>query len=195
MKRFRLFLLASAALFALSVALIYELADVPGAGARLAAFPGSGPDFASLDQPLSPAERAVYGEAEVIKRLYQVGRRRMVLLLVDVSPDRHCFPRPLAAFRRSGWRVASTREWSLPSGTARFVRLERGPTRAEVLFWYSDGVARHGSVPYSWFQAVLRRLTFGRSGPAPVLVLLHNAEGDTGSVTGAVDALPALKEF
>ena len=70
--------------------------------------------------------------------------------------------------------MVNDRNVALPSGQARHVSFEKHGRRAELLFWFSDGAERHASIPRYWWQTMLRRLTCGRSGDEPVLVMLQS---------------------
>ena len=52
-------------------------------------------------------------------------------------------------------------------------------TIAEAIFWMSDGRERHSSPSRYWYQTALRRLTLGRSGSEPVLIILQPWPGQT----------------
>lgn len=195
MNRTRRFALGIAALLTLAAIVLWESVRLPDAATRLAAMPASGLNFASRDLPLTAAERDIYGSARVLKRLYQVGRQRLALVVVDGSSNRHGVHDPLYCFRGAGWSVTSSRDWAIRGGTARVVALSQGRATAEAVYWFSDGGTRHASAPRYWWQTALRRLSLGRSGPEPVLVLVHNVEGDSGGLTAALDQLPGLLEL
>ena len=195
MKRIRRLALGIAALLTLAAIGVWESVKLPDAAARFEAVPVSGLNFASRDLPLTAAERDIYGSARVLKRLYQVGRQRLALVVVDGSSNRHAVHDPLYCFRGAGWSVTASREWAVRGGTARVVTLSQGRAAAEAVYWFSDGDSRHASAPRYWWQTALRRLSLGRSGPEPVLVLVHNVEGDSGGLTAALDQLPGLLEL
>jgi hypothetical protein len=192
MKWTRRFALGLAALLTLTAIGIWEFVKLPDAADRLAALPVAGLNFASRELPLTTAERDIYGRARVLKRLYQVGRQRFALVVVDGSLNRHAVHDPLYCFRGAGWTVTATRDWPVRGGAARVVTLAQGRATAEAVYWFSDGATRHASAPRYWWQTALRRLSLGRSGPEPILVLVHNLEADSGGLTTALEQVPAL---
>ena len=180
---------------AVLLSLLWELAPLPDAGARLDALPMQGLNFAGREVPLSPIEELTYHPARVLKRIYRVGRQHVEVLVLDGSRNRHAVHDPLYCFRGAGWRVSGTREIELPGGHARWVQLTKGGNTAEALCWISDGVLRHLSAPRYWLQTTLRRLTFGRSGPEPVLVVMQPLGGGTVVWERLLQEFPALLEL
>lgn len=176
----------------LGAALLGEFVRLPDAGNRLDAFPLSGFGFAGREMPLNEHERAIFGQARVVKRLYQVGRQRVVVQIVDATRDRHAVHDPMFCFRGAGWETAARRDLPVPGGTALQLGLRRGASVAEAVVWFSNGHDRHASAPRHWRETVLRRLTLGRSGPEPVLVILQPMNGETIDWPELVDRFPAL---
>lgn len=164
--------LGAATVVALLIICLWEFAPLDDASTRIKALPKSGLQFASRDVSLVDTERDIYGAANVIKRICQVGPHQFVLLVVDGSRNRHAVHDPLYCFKGSGWEAGKVNDLPLRGGMGREVLLTKGKERAEVVFWFSDGVNRHGSAMKYWMQTALRRLSFGKSGPEPVLVML-----------------------
>lgn len=152
---------------------VWQFFPLRDASARLGRMPRLGSDFASRDVPLDPYEAALFNNVGTLKRVYQFGKQRFVFLAVDGSADRHAVHDPVYCFRGAGWQVVSQEELPIEGGVVKRMRLHRGERDTEVVSWFSDGVERHASALAYWRQATLRRLTLGRSGEEPVLVILQ----------------------
>lgn len=146
---------------------------------RLAQLPTRGLGFAGRDLPLSEAEATVFQRAAVVKRLYQVGDSRFVLLAVDGEGDRHAIHDPLYCFRGAGWTVTSETATTIPGGQSKIVRLTKGPQTAEALYWITDGEHRHASALKAWWQSATARLSAHPARHTPVLVLLQPVTGSS----------------
>ena len=176
----------------LGAALLGEFVRLPDASPRVDALPLSGFGFAGRDLPLNDHEHAIFGHARVLKRLYQVGRQRVVVQIIDATRDRHAVHDPMFCFRGAGWEPAARRPLPVPGGAAEHFALQRGGNRAEAVVWFSNGHTRHASAPRHWRETIARRLTLGRSGPEPVLVILQPLAGETVDWTELFDRFPAL---
>jgi len=70
-----------------------------------------------------------------------------------------------------------------------------GNESRDLVFWFFDGKSRYGSLLRHAWESALRRITFGRSGDAPVLISLQasgNPSPDWDVVTQAIPPLNAL---
>lgn len=143
---------------------------------RLDAFPLTGQAFASREIPADPVELPVIGEARMMKRLCQTGSQRFVISVIDGTRNRHAVHDPAYCFRGAGWEVTSSEPLSIPGGDGAKLKLTKDGKTTEAVYWFSNGSERHASAMSSWFSAASRRLTFGQSGPAPVLVLLFSPD-------------------
>ncbi|MEI7730733.1 MAG: exosortase-associated EpsI family protein [Verrucomicrobiota bacterium] len=191
----RIFLWIGLAL-AITVSLLWEFApSCTSSNSRLAALPSKGLGFSAQELPLNETEKQVYHNANVVKRLYQVGRQRFVLLAIDGSRDRHAVHDPLYCFRGAGWKVGTSLEVSVPGGEARWLKLARNSESAEAVIWFSDGTRRHASALRAWWQSTLRRLTLGRSGNEPVLVILQPTGSETVAWDNVFSRCPSLFEL
>jgi len=83
----------------------------------------------------------------------------------------------------------------LPGGAGKILTLQKSGDTREAVFWFSDGRERHAQVARCWWQTALRRLTFGASGPAPVLVLVQSLDGGSVDWNLLPAQLPGLFEF
>lgn len=140
---------------------------------QLEEIPASGLGFRSRTLPLAPGERETFARLDTVKRAYDVGGRRFVLLVVDGSRNRHGVHDPSYCVRGAGWTVETSTDVDAPKGRVKLCRLRRGDETAEILYWFGDGTRRHGSALRYWIDASLRRLTLGWSGREPLLVLLQ----------------------
>lgn len=189
-------LLAAGLVLALALAFIWERVPLGDAQERVRRLPPEGFGFASRDLPLSEAEREIFGAATVTKRLYQLGRERFTLVIVDGSKNRHAVHDPTYCFRGAGWRIEGREGVSVPGGQIARLRLRKGDQRREAAYWISNGVVRHSSAARCWWQTGMRRLTLGGSGPEPVLVLVQPVEGSELLDPGRLpERLPELFTF
>ena len=153
---------------------LWAFYPLPSAASRLAAVPSSGATFASRDVALTPSELQVLGRVNLLHRQYQLGPRQFYATVIDGTKDRHAVHDPRYCFQGAGWNVLSERKLMLPGGEANWVRAINGDREVQALFWFSDGSARYTSMLRYWWQTTLRRMTLGRSGAEPVLVVLQS---------------------
>ncbi|WP_165498795.1 exosortase-associated EpsI family protein [Chlorobium sp. N1] len=142
---------------------------------QIAALPSEGYAFSSRAIPLSPEETEFYGQARVMKRLYRCRSDAFILIALDGSANRHAVHDPLYCLKGSGWEITDRRALAVDGGTAERLTLSGHGERRQAVFWFSDGFSRHPSVLRYWLQTTLRRMTFGRSGNEPVMVILQSA--------------------
>ena len=193
-RRFQLWLWAALAI-TIGLAMFWQFAPLPNAGERLSRLPLSGLGFTGKDLPLSDIEKSVFQRAQTIKRLYKAGNQVFIVQVIDASGDRHAIHDPLYCFRGAGWEVASSQDLSVNGGTARQLQLRRNAETAEIVYWISDGTVRHASpIRYRW-QTALRRLSMGRSGLEPVLVLVQPADNTVADWSTVFSRFPALLDL
>lgn len=159
------------------VCVVLDLAPAAGGPSRLDQLPLNGLGFHGRDLPLVAAETAVFRRAHVVKRLYQAGSNKFILIGVDGSTDRHAVHDPRFCFRGAGWTVSSETPVPLPGGDGRFLRLVKGSQTAEATFWFSDGHRRHASTVGLWWESVLRRLRLKPAASEPVLMVVQPLAG------------------
>jgi hypothetical protein len=155
--------------------ILVSVFKLPDAKERLARIPERGPGFASTAVPLTPAEREAYAGATLIHRHYVMAGREFFVTVIDGTHDRHTVHDPRYCFLGNGWRIASERELALPGGTANWMSARLGDRAADAVYWFSDGRRRYSSVVRYWIDTAVRRMTFGRSGPEPVLIFVQSA--------------------
>jgi hypothetical protein len=174
------------------LSLLWEIVPSHDAAARLRRLPAAGFQLVSRDVALSPVEAEIYKNATVIKRVYQAGHERFILLAIDGTHDRHAVHDPLYCFRGGGWTIGVDRALPVPGGNARVLELTRPGREVEVMFWITDGRVRHGSALRAWWQSTLRRLTFGTSGEEPLLFILQPLPDHTANWDNVVVEFPSL---
>jgi hypothetical protein len=152
----------------------WAIYPLPGAIQRLEAVPKNGPDFTSVDVALTPTELQALGRVSLIHRQYQIGNQRFYTTIIDGTKDRHAVHDPRYCFQGTGWNILGEQKLKLSGGDANWVRAVNGNREVQALFWFSDGVKRYTSVLYYWWQSTLRRMTLGRSGAEPVLVVFQS---------------------
>ena len=168
-------------------ALAGDRVPLPDAQSRVAHLAAAGLGFSSREMPLNETEKSIYGAAQVTKRIYRVGRKNFVVVIIDGTRNRHAIHDLAYCFRGAGWAIANEQRLPLPGGAGKILTLQKGGDTREAAYWFSDGSKRHAQVARCWWQTALRRLTFGASGPAPVLVLVQPLEDGSADW----DVLPA----
>jgi len=164
--------------------LAWECIPLADAAARTGRLPLNHGGVQSHDIPLEPAEKAVYTDVNVIKRLVTVGNEQVVLTIIDGTRNRHAVHDPGFCFRGAGWEITGRQSLPLEKGSAQLLRLQQGGETAEAVYWFTDGKEQFDSPQTYWWKTALRRMTFGHSGSEPVLVVL--------ATTGAAPDWPAL---
>jgi hypothetical protein len=180
---------------AVVLALAWDLVPLPDAQNRVAHLATAGLGFSSREMPLNETETSIYGAAQVVKRIYRAGHENFAVVIVDGTRNRHAVHDPAYCFRGAGWIIAGERALELPGGAGKILTLQKNGETREALFWFSDGRERHAQIARCWWQTALRRLTFGASGPAPVLVLVQPLVDGRSDWSQLPAQLPALFEF
>lgn len=188
-RRYALWILLG---LALTFGLVHELRPRVEGPSRLDSLPLQGFGFIGRDLPLNASEIAVFQNTRVVKRLYQVGQDRLVLLAVDGRGDRHAIHDPSYCFRGAGWQVIAARDQPLPGGHAQLLQLAKDAQRAVALYWITDGHHRHASAFGAWLQSIQTRLTGDGNTASPVLVLLQPVTGTTVDWDEVLHRFPAL---
>jgi hypothetical protein len=171
-------LLWAAIAFAIVCGTLWAVYPLPDALDRLDAVPRSGATFACTDVALTPVEQQVLGRVNLVHRHYQMGPHGFYATMIDGTKDRHAVHDPRYCFQGAGWNVLAERKFPLPGGEASWVHAINGEREVQALFWFSDGAERYTSLLRYWWQTTLRRMTLGRSGAEPVLVVLQSFGSD-----------------
>jgi hypothetical protein len=173
--------------------MLWQFYPLKDASARLDAFPMSSVHIDSKDFPLTPAEIAIYSNVKVVKRIAQVGNDRAFVTIIDGTKNRHAVHDPVYCFRGAGWTVSSQEDIPMDHGVARLVHLQQDKDTAEALYWFSDGATQFDRPLLYWWKTALRRLTFGKSGNEPVLVVLSSVDGVLPDWPAVLKAWPELQ--
>lgn len=146
----------------------------------------------STDVPLTPAEATYFERVETLKRRYRVPGGTFDLLAVDGRGNRHAVHDPTYCHLGDGWQEINRQILPLPRGRAVRVRYGRAAERTEAVFWFSNGHRQTASAMRYWWWATLRRLSLGRSGAEPVLLVLQPATSCPPDWASVLDQFPAL---
>lgn len=160
-------------LLALSVGLIWQFYPLPDASARLDSLPMKGLGVTGENIPLSDFEQSFFKGVNVIKRGYKVGNELFFITMLDGTNNRHIVHDPYYCLKGSGWTMLTEKDLPIPKGTAKLVELEKNGEQREAIFWFSDGYANYTSPISYWWNTTVRRLTLGRSGPEPILIMVQ----------------------
>jgi hypothetical protein len=170
----------------------YPLAD---ASARLSALPLKAALVECQNLPLTGAEQATFANVTVVKRLVVAQAGSVILTLIDGTHDRHAVHDPTFCFRGAGWEVGAAERVPLAKGSARLLHLRNGGEAAEALYWFTDGNQEFARPLLYWWKTTLRRLTFGASGPEPLLVVLVSANTTPPNWPALLKAWPELQSL
>jgi hypothetical protein len=194
MKRspLRLWLATACALGLAGLWQFFPLADAAG---RLEALPVKGLFFNARPMSLNPAEHEIYGRARVLKRLVRMRGQAFTLTVIDGTRNRHAIHDPLYCFRGAGWEVQVATDVNLPHGTARAVSLRQAGKQGEAVYWFSNGRQAFASATRYWTETTLCRLTLGRSGDEPVLVILTSVDDRAPDWGGILAIWPELMQL
>ncbi|MEW6305198.1 MAG: exosortase-associated EpsI family protein [Verrucomicrobiota bacterium] len=148
----------------------YPLSDAED---RLRTVPIKGDGFAGEDVGLTPEEEIVLRHVKFIHRRYVFDGHEIYVTLIDGTENRHAVHDPGYCFRGAGWEMDGQKRLPVAAGQAAWFRAHREDERLEAMYWFSDGAQRYCSFPAHWWRTTARRVTLGRSGPEPVLVVLQ----------------------
>lgn len=177
------------------LAVAWRMVPLSDAAERVRSLPLEGLTFRGQDVPLDAVETNHFAGVTLLKREYQAGPHRIALLVVDGTRNRHAVHDPAYCFRGGGWEAVSSSEIPMLGGRATRQVFRRGNESRDLVFWFSDGKSRYGSLLRHAWESALRRITFGRSGEAPVLISLQasgNPSPDWDVVLQAIPPLNAL---
>jgi len=178
-----------------ALGLLWQYYPLTDASPRLARLTPRGLMVESRDMALTPTEEANFSGTHVIKRLAAFGRDRVILIVVDGTRNRHAIHDPLFCFRGAGWEVTAQEPVPLEAGVGRLLKLRQKQNEAEALYWFSDGQHQFAGPLEYWWKTALRRLSLGRSGPEPVLVILSSTGDNPPNWPQLLKAWPDLQEL
>lgn len=177
----------------LVLGVLWDRVSLPNAAERFARVPLGGMGYQGKELPLNEVELKVFGKADVLNRLYAAGSQRFILTIIDGTHDRHAVHDPLYCFKGAGWSVVDQRELAIAGGAGKILKLSKKGKQTEAMIWFSDGHERHASALLYWWQTTVRRITVGRSGQEPILIVVQPADGNTLDWNLLFDAFPPLR--
>lgn len=172
---------------------LWERVRLPNAKARMDRIPLKGLGFAGQELPLDEVELKVFGKADVLNRVYAAGPQKFVLTVIDGTNDRHAVHDPLYCFKGAGWSVDGLTPKRIAGGEGKILKLSKEGKQVEAMIWFSDGRERHASAMLYWWQTTVRRITVGKSGREPILIVVQPAADATLNWDALFDAFPALR--
>jgi hypothetical protein len=174
--------------------LAWGLYPLPNAAERLAVVPLAQGSYVGEEVPLTEAEKRVFANVDVVHRRYEIaGARELYVTLIDGSKDRHAVHDPRYCFQGAGWRVLDEQRRPINGGEAHWIRAANEEGRAEAAFWFADGDRRYASLPRYLMNSVLRRMTFGKVGGKPVLVVVQALDGSEIDWSGVDEMIATLR--
>lgn len=156
----------------------WQFYPLPNAQHRLESLPLHGKNYQGHNIPLTKVESTILTNVNVLKRLYHVEGATIFVTVLDGTHNRHVVHDPYYCFKGSGWRILNKILIPSNKGYAARVKLVKETKEKEAHYWFSDGRSQYSSPLRYWWQATLRRLTLGLSGPEPILIVVqpHHTE-------------------
>ena len=161
---------------AIGISVLWRFVPLDGTEDRLARRPTKGPGFTSWHSPLKDEERILLGQGIAARRIYQFGKKRFVVSVVDGTLNRHAVHDPMYCFAGAGYEVITDLPMKVEGGVARCSTFLKAASDRESSI--GSRMARHATVRswHIWFDTTIRQMTFGFSGPEPVLVIVQCGE-------------------
>jgi hypothetical protein len=172
---------------------LWERVRLPNAKDRFGRIPLKGLGFAGQELPLDEVELKVFGKADVLNRVYAAGPYKFVLTIIDGTNDRHAVHDPLYCFKGAGWSVDGQIPKRIAGGEGKILKLSKEGRQVEAMIWFSDGRERHASALLYWWQTTVRRITIGKSGDEPILIVIQPAGQAALNWDVIFDAFPSLR--
>ncbi len=174
---------------------LWQFYPLPDAKERMDQLPLMGNGFVGEILPMQDWEKSFFKNVGVLKRAYQIKKRAIFLTALDGTRDRHAVHDPLYCFRGGGWEVVSEKVTPIPNGTAVLVKLKKEQLKQEALYWFSDGKQHYASPYRYWWQTSLRRLSFGKNGPEPILVTIQPLDDQPLDLKDLFENFPDLQKL
>ncbi len=172
-----------------------ELQKLPDASARMAGLSLQNASVQTQNIPLEPAEEIAFAGCSWLKRLVSVGHDQVILTVLDGTRNRHAIHDPTFCFRGAGWEIEQQEPIALDKGTGTIVKLTKDGSKAEALYWFSDGTKQFASPLVYWWDTALRRLSFGASGAEPILIILSPTTEAAPDWKSILKAWPELQQL
>jgi len=166
-------------ILAIALGLLWQFYPLQDAKQTLDRVPLAGPGFVGKDVPLSIFEEQFFKGVNVVKRVYRVDNANYFFTMLDGTHNRHIVHDPYYCFTGSGWDILSAKDIPIEGGTAKELVISKGAHRKSALFWFSNGEESYASTWKFWWQATLRRLSLGKSGPEPLLLMIQPLDNTT----------------
>jgi hypothetical protein len=180
---------------ALAMGIALDACGPAGEGSRIRCIPARGPGYCSFDIPMERGAPAPYRRAFVLRRCYRMGTSRFMLIVVDGSGGLQPIVDLLRPLAGNGWPIQNGRQARIRGGSCTILRTGKGSPGRETAYWFSDGSTRHGSFLRYLLQYSLRRLSLGRFGREPLLVMIRPADGYPGNPEEIMNQFGALFEI
>lgn len=177
---------------AIALGVLWQFYPLQDASQRMQTLSLYDREYVGRNLPLTKDEKEMFANVNVLKRLYQVGDQNLFITALDGTHNRHVVHDPFYCFRGGGWELVSQRPIALPHGEGMFLILKHGDRTQEALYWFSDGQEQYASPTRYWWQATLRRLTLGRSGAEPVLIVVQPVDAKDLDAKALIKQFPAL---
>lgn len=185
-----------ALIIAIILGIIWQFFPLQDAENRLEQLPPVVERVTSVDLPETPQEQEFFANVNMIKRVYQIGDKRIFIYVLDGTHNRHAVHDPTYCFRGGGWEIVGMKSIPLPKGgTGMLYQLVKDKQTNEALLWFSDGKQKFSSPLRYWITTALRRLTLGYSGPEPILIVLQPIDGKPVDWEKVLAEFPQLQDI
>lgn len=171
---------------------VWQFYPLPDASERLSSLPLLGKGYIGRNLPLTDFERDTFVNVNLLKRLYRVGPQNLFITALDGTRNRHIVHDPFYCFRGGGWELVSQKIVPMPNGQAALLQMKNDDKTQEAMYWFSDGKEQYASPMRYWLQATWRRLTLGRSGPEPVLIVVQPVDNQSFDAQALFKTFPEL---
>jgi hypothetical protein len=183
----------------IGISLLWQIVPLGGSQARLGKIPLEGKGFYGKEIPLTEKEAIAFQGIALVKRKYKLPKGDVFLIVLDGQNNRHLVHDPRYCFEGMGWTIVKEAPIVIPgtdeNGIASLFLIRKEGNERQALAWYSDGKNQFASPWEYWWKTSLRRLTLGKSGEEPVLILLQSEGADFGNTSEIFDELPFLKNL
>lgn len=158
---------------ALLLGFLWQFYPLEDAKLRMEELPLLGPGYVGNNVPLNDFEEKIFKGVNVLKRIYRINNENYLITVLDGTHNRHVVHDPYYCFTGSGWEIEKQREIGLANGSGQELVLSRGSKQRAALFWFSDGKAPFSSPMEYWGKSTLRRLSLGKTGQEPLLIMIQ----------------------
>lgn len=169
---------------------LWRMIPLPDAQERLLRLPTGDSGVRCRDVPFSESELRWLGDAQAVKRAYQLGNRQFLVTVIDGTRNRRAVHDPMYC-----WTIMKRAPHEFPGGAGTALRIVENGIEKEVLFWFSNGASRHASPARFLLQATWRRATLGRFSEEPLLILVEPLDSAAVNWYRVLDEFPWLLEL